>query len=225
VDTYELMTKGEQLLLVNPFEALVLFQSVLNLDPDNINAEYYVAQITASIVGQEEEALEKYDNLLNKLESATSEWTDIIISKGKLLLEIDKLDEADECFNKALRVKPNLSYIWMYKARIAGRRQRYAESLEYCENALALNPNDYRALNNKAAAHFHLGNSEQCIIEAKKAITLKPKYAMAWYWMSMAYEKDGKTWKSKRCFKKHKKYLQKYGPFPRELTVSHEYPE
>lgn len=104
---------------------------------------------------------------------------------------MQQLDEADKCYNEALSIDPGLARVWIEKARIAYRRGLLHDSVKYCDNALSINPESVRAMNNKAGALLELGQTDAAIGLAQKAVERRPDYIQAWACLSKAYAKKG----------------------------------
>ncbi|MHC4333065.1 MAG: ankyrin repeat domain-containing protein [Planctomycetota bacterium] len=221
MNTEEMIREGEKAMQEgNPGASLAIFNSILERNPNNITAAYYLAQCL-NILGRFEEALTQYNNLLKKVDPNSDNGADILASKGETLIELNDLQGADACFDHALQIKPRISKIWIEKARVAARRGNYNQSLEYCDSALALDPKGYRAWNNKAYALLKLNRYDECITCARKALSLWPDYVIPWAWLAKAYEKKGKSRKARQCVEELKRRQTDDSTVIVEHTVGH----
>ena len=171
-------------------EALAKLDGMLARDPQHLDAAYFRAQVLEN-TDRFDEAVAAYDALLPQLAGDPSRHAEILVSKGIALVDGDRLDEADRCFDEALRTHPRLARVWVHKARAAARRKDFAGSVECCDRALALDAGDPRAWNNKAFGLLQLGRIEESMRCGEKAVALKPDYGQAWIVLGQAYERHG----------------------------------
>jgi len=225
MNTTEMIKEGEKALQRGkPEAALAVFNCILKRDAQNIDAAYYKAQCL-NMLGKFGEALTQYNNLLKRVEHGSNNEADVMVSKGETLIELNELQGADNCFDRALQIKPRLPKIWIEKARVAARRGNYEKSLQYCNRALALDSKEYRAWNNKAYALLRLEQYDECITCARKAISLWPDYVIPWVWLAEAYEKKGNSRKAKQCIEKLKRRQSGDSTVIVEHTVGHKRPD
>jgi len=206
-ETERLFKSGEVLILMGNWkDSLEIFDKVLQRDSSHLGALYYKAQGLSNL-NQFEEADRIYGEILDKIEPGSKYFSEVLVSKGTNLMEMNKLEEAEKLFDQALQIDPRLARSWLHKGRIAARRKDYQVSITYCDRAIALNPNDARGWNNKAFALFQLGRIEDCILNAQRAVEIEPRYFMAWYWLSKAYEVKGDVSRTKMCYDNFQKNM------------------
>lgn len=189
-------------------DAARLCDDFLAKDPSDAKAIYLKAQAMSNLE-RDEEALALFDQALQASGPASDLYPRMLHAKGNTLLWMNRLDEAEKCYDQALNIEPGLARAWIEKARIAYRQQQFPQSVRYCDNALSINPSSARAWNNKAAALLELGKTDECIVCAQSAIELKPEYPMAWVCLYKAYEKKGDKKRAQKCQARAQECLQK----------------
>ena len=221
MSNHDLMKEGERALMENRCkDAIALMDRALRQNANDVGALYLKAQALSNS-GDFQASLVEYDKLLQLVEDNPNWQADTLISKSDSLIELNRLDEAEECLDRALGTKPRLARAWIHKARIEARRESFQKSLEYCDRATAVNPRDPRGGNNRAYALYKLGRFKDCIKSAKKALSIKPDYAQAFAHMGQAYLQMGKTKQARKCEKKFREIAEQGGPTPGR-TYGHE---
>jgi len=188
--------------------AVQLCDAFLQENPSDLNATYLKGQAMSNMQ-KDDEALILFDRALHLAGPASELYPLILHNKGNTLLWLDKLNEAEECYDKALRIKPGLGRAWIEKARIAYRRGLFGDSVKCCDNALSINPSSPRAFNNKAAALLELGRLDEAIACGQKAVDLQPRYVQAWVFLSKAYKKKGDMKRARTCENLAQELVQK----------------
>ena len=205
----ELLLKAEKAMQEMKYgDAVKIFDKLLAQDPSDAEAMYLKAQALSDwedFPG----AINLFQKALQFVRHKPKFAADILIGMGTALLEINRFDDAEKCFNYALRIKPSLAWVWVEKSRIAARRKNFQDSVECCDRAISIDSQEPRTWNNKAFALFQLGRLDDCIECAKKAISLKADYTLAWRWLGQAYESKGDSRQAEECFRKMKKYGQR----------------
>jgi tetratricopeptide (TPR) repeat protein len=185
----DLMAQAHQAMLNLRFaDAIRISDMMLQRNPSNVEIIYLKAQALGNLQ-RDQEALILFDQALSLLDPDSSYAAEVLVSKGDTLLWMEKVDEAEQCFDRALRISPRIARIWVEKARVAAHRKDFPKSIEYCDRALSMNPSDARAWNNKAFGLLQLGKLDECISCADKAIAIDPNYFQAQTWRAQAYEK------------------------------------
>lgn len=69
---------------------------------------------------------------------------------------------------------------WVQASKSFGDAGRWSESLDASEKAIAIEPNDTIAWNNKAWALVHLKRYQESLDAAERALSIKPNYINAW---------------------------------------------
>ena len=98
----EIFDLGQQCLnLGNPKDALVHFEKILEIEPNNTEALQKVGNIFGKL-GKYEKAITCYDKVLQQNQDNIL----ALINKGLALHYLQKYEEAITCYDKVLKIKP-----------------------------------------------------------------------------------------------------------------------
>ena len=79
-------------------------------------------------------------NIFNELLEQEPENIEVLNGKGSALMKLNKIDEADECFNQSILVSENPSAL-INKGLISKQRNEYSKALKYYDSAIQLDSN------------------------------------------------------------------------------------
>jgi len=128
------------------------------------------------------------------------ENADYWISLGLELAKAGRLQEAIECFNKALEINPRESVAWFNKGRALGELGRYDKAIECYDAALKINERLVEAWINKGVALDDLGRYDEAIVCYAEALDIQPREAMAWYNKGIALRNLGRYTEAIECY-------------------------
>ena len=99
---------------------------------------------------------------------------DIQTDMGTILLELERYDEALECFDKVIEMKTN--YGWAYYCRWIALTElkRYGEALECVDRIIEMDPDDTGMFFDKGATLFELGRHNEAFKWIERAIDREP---------------------------------------------------
>ncbi len=147
-----------------PALAEVAYANALSLDPQNFRWRYLSARL-ADETGKASSALEQY----RQARSLRPDYPAFDNRIGKVLLDLDRLDEARRHFRKALEKDGQRAMAHFYLGQIALMQRRFPEAVDHFRKTLALDPE-------ASATHFPLaqalrgtGNNEQAREQARLA--------------------------------------------------------
>jgi len=95
-------------------------------------------------------------------------------NKGVALYNLDRTDEALDCFDKALDINPLLAEAWNNKGGTLRNFGRSEEVLDCYDKALDINPRYADAWNNKGNALYNLRRPDEAILAFQKFIDFAP---------------------------------------------------
>ncbi|NQU98457.1 tetratricopeptide repeat protein [Candidatus Woesearchaeota archaeon] len=95
-------------------------------------------------------------------------------NKGVELYNQRKLEEAVECFYRAIEINPKDADTWNNKGTTLGEQGKLEEAIESYDRATEINPEYTTAWNNKGIALNELGKPEEAIKAYERAIELDP---------------------------------------------------
>lgn len=105
----------------------------------------------------------------------------IWFSKGILLAELEKYEEAIECYEKALEIDPNLKKVRGYKRFALVILEKYEEAINSFEKALIIDPEDKVAWYNKGISLAEIDKHEEAIECLKKAHEINSEDKYTWF--------------------------------------------
>lgn len=129
-------------------------------------------------------------------------------------LQLDRLSEAIETCNNAIRINKNFADAFATRAYINNKLGKLEEALRDYDKAIELNPKYILAYNNRANIKQSLGQYKEAIKDYDKAIELNPRYFMAYCNRGNAkdklkqYEEAIKDYD--RAIELHPKYFEAY---------------
>ena len=109
-----------------------------------------------SRMGLYEEAIRHYTSALQIREHST-----VASNMGNCYLELGKVDDALECFKRAIRADATNPNPYNNIAQLYIQKGEFEDALPFAENAIAMNAKMPQALNALAICHAMLGNDEK----------------------------------------------------------------
>jgi tetratricopeptide (TPR) repeat protein len=139
-----------------------------------------------------EEATDIYNRLVNELLPEASKIMERTGSKtalshlvvGLIYRTLEKPEEAELMFRKALFLKPNDLNILLELTRCLGEQKRPQEALPFAEKAVEVSPEDAGAWGNLAVCLIQCGNKQEAKKVIDRAIELDPLDSINQYIMS-----------------------------------------
>ncbi|MCU0241144.1 MAG: tetratricopeptide repeat protein, partial [Vicinamibacteria bacterium] len=82
---------------------------------------------------------------------------------------------------------------WNTRAAEHFREQRFAEALAAADTALALDPKNVTAVNNRANCLYSLGRADEALQGIERVLLLSPNHLSAWFNMGVMQSRTGRT--------------------------------
>jgi tetratricopeptide (TPR) repeat protein len=147
-------------------KAYDLDQSKKNMDlvTENLEAEACLVQSQGSGKYESEPyetALRIYDRFLSKNKNDSGTWN----NKGVALGDLNRLDEAIDCFKEALRINSNSAEAWNNIGVSMDKMNRHDEALENYNKSICINPRLAETWYNKGKT---LGMNDATFKEARE---------------------------------------------------------
>ncbi|HXI03520.1 MAG TPA: sulfatase-like hydrolase/transferase [Candidatus Saccharimonadales bacterium] len=121
-------------------EAKVFLQRAIEIKPKDLDS--YLSLGWLQFTDKE------YDDALKTLDTAEKNFPttpEIDISRGDVLVALNRIDEAETSYQKGLREAPRAAQGYHGLARVAEARGRKDEAVKYLQQALEMNPDDKAA--------------------------------------------------------------------------------
>ena len=148
-------------------ESIATYQTALSLNPNDAEAHRSLAGIYAQLGQRYEEVAYRYRAVVLKPAWATPSNQLLL---GNALIQLDKMPEAIDCYQRAIRLQPDFHEAHYNLAVAETYRQDWQAAKQSFQQVLKLNPDH-------AESHYGLGKL------AERAEQLKP--AAAYYWRAI----------------------------------------
>lgn len=192
-------------------EAWAGYQQVLRAEPNNFTAlhclgmlcgqvgrfeEALTAFTQASVVqpqdfsvhfnrGKALHELKRYDESLacyDKVLSLNPDYAEAYNNRGNVLRELRRTDEALDSYRRAIALNARCVEAYNNQGNVLMDLRRFEEALVSFNQALALDPNNAHACNNRGLVLLEvLERHEDAVSDFKKAVSIRPDYAEAYY--------------------------------------------
>jgi Flp pilus assembly protein TadD len=112
---------------------------------------------------------------------------------GIVLRALRRLDEALECYDRALAINKNDAEIWNTRGSVLKDLKRFNEAIASFKQALTIKPDFLAALHNCANAYQALDLLDEALTTCDKAISVNPGFAEAWSNRGLILQKLGRS--------------------------------
>jgi Tfp pilus assembly protein PilF len=97
---------------------------------------------------------------------------------GNALMELNRLDEAEDAFKQLIKLTPNVFFAYLQMAEVLSRQERWEEARSNLDEALELAPNDFRIHLELAQLYSRTAKPAEAEQELRTALRLRPTDAM-----------------------------------------------
>ena len=153
-------------------EAEIIYRRILTRHPDNVSAMRLWARI-----GMKQERYSGAEVLLRQAVKVAPDfswaWTDLY----KVQYEQEKFEDALESARRLIKLQPRVAEGHIMLASAAALAGHYQDALEYFDKALAIAPNNVRALCAKGNVCRTIGDQEGAIATYRRSIKADPLFA------------------------------------------------
>jgi serine/threonine protein kinase/Flp pilus assembly protein TadD len=118
--------------------------------------------------------------------------TQTLIWQAQFYTDLNQWRGAEDCFHRALRLRPNFWLIHNELGVLLTRQGKYADALAEFRAASLVNPRNALALFNMGCIYLQLGRPEEAIERLRQSMKLKPDAAVS-ATMAQALRSQGKT--------------------------------
>ncbi|NJR64219.1 MAG: tetratricopeptide repeat protein [Leptolyngbyaceae cyanobacterium CRU_2_3] len=159
-------------------EAIAAYEQALSLNPGYAEAHRSLASIYAQLGEREIESTYRYQAVALNPRWATPNNQ---FTLGNSLLEVAKLEEAIDCYQRAIALRPGFFEVHYNLGVVYVQQEQWQPASEAFQQALALNPSH-------AASYFGLGKvaeaqnqTQGAIAHYRQAVALNPRWVNALY--------------------------------------------
>lgn len=146
-------------------EALAGYREGLKRNPAHLIAHEELNALLYRM-GRDEEFLKSYD--------AAPAMPDLLASKGRFLNRIERYDEATDCFEQAVRARPENPGLYYGLALARGGLKQFDKAVAAYETALKLRPDDVPTQVNLAGVLLQAGEGSRALELAERAAAKAP---------------------------------------------------
>lgn len=165
-------------------KAEAYYRQAIEIDPGSTGPSAYVELANMFLYSLEhEKAREAFNQAieLDKLNGAAH------LGLGSILVEEDKLDDAMEEFEVAVRYMPNHPSLLASLAMLYDKQHQADKAMEFIERALTVNESCLPALNNQGLILKHAGDLEKAMDAFNRALELSPGFLPARLNLALCY--------------------------------------
>ncbi|CAD8055916.1 unnamed protein product [Paramecium primaurelia] len=123
-----------------------------------------------------------------------------LLNEGVALYNLNKYQDAIECYDKAISINPNDDITWTNKGFALNNLNKYKDAIESFDKAISINPKDDITWTNKGLALNNLNKYQDAIECYDEAISINPKYDKAWSNKGFALHKLQKYTDAISCY-------------------------
>ena len=156
--------------------AMQRYVAILQQDPGNLDALYYVAMMALQ-QGQIEEGLK----VIGRAIAAGLPQARLHNLKGQAYLRLNQDDDALQSFGRAIEIDPAFADAYGNRATLLSEMGRSAEAIADFDRALDLRPASAEDHCNRASAMADLGRVDEALAGFSRAISLVPAMAPAYF--------------------------------------------
>jgi tetratricopeptide (TPR) repeat protein len=159
------------------------FEAVLSLDPDNREGNAFLGSLFI-ILDKPDEALicfGKVGHFEPPRDYASGEWANVLNDWGRMLINLEKYEEAIEKLKLAASLDPGNKYPFVNWGRALEKQGRYAEAAKQYEASVHADDGYAYAWNNWGRMLIELKEYEEAISKFQKALHLDPSNAHVYY--------------------------------------------
>lgn len=168
-------------------DSINFYNKALEINPRLVKAWNNKAQALGHIYGCQEEGLTCIDKAIKIAEeykiseSDPQYFSSLHDNRGYILNELQRYEEALECFDKTLELNPDYASAWHNKGYTLHKLGRLSEAIECYKKRLELAPSNRYIWNKTGFILNDLQKYEEALEYFNRALELNPKYVSAWH--------------------------------------------
>ena len=196
-------------------EAEQLYQEILALQPDDINALHFLGVVY--------HRLKDYDravSLINKALLLRPDYFDAQNNLGIILQETGRFDEAIAAYEKALQIRPDSYQIHFNLGTLFDKQNQAKKAIDSYHRAIQLNPNYAEAYLNLGNIFSEIGQGDLSIRCYQRAIQITPDQPEMLNAIGVVLDKQHKLDESESYFRKAIKVNSEYAPAYHNLLMN-----
>jgi tetratricopeptide (TPR) repeat protein len=145
-------------------EAIEQFNQVLEIDPGNAKANYYLGNTYAD-KGMFDEAISSYKKAVEK----DPKLIDAYLNLSMLYLDMEAIDEAISLCKQGVNANPNDSFLCFHLGEAYARNKQYKDAITAFKKAISINPMDPETQYRLAEAYYETKQFDIALKHATQA--------------------------------------------------------
>jgi superkiller protein 3 len=167
-------------------EALAAFQKVIELDPNNGDAYYFIASAYQNLGDYKNQQ----SNALEAVKRNTKFLGESYFLVGEAAQKFQNYNEAVEAYRKSLTAKPDYYPVYHSLSDIYRIQNRFEEAIEIAKKGIAIFPNDANLYIDLSRYYSLADNTAPAIGAAQQAVKLMPDKLVGYTSLCRAYYED-----------------------------------
>jgi tetratricopeptide (TPR) repeat protein len=181
----------------NFLQAENIFKEVINVQPDNIDVLYFLAEISYRS-GNYASAVQYIKNALLHDPTNAEAYNNL----GLILQDEGKFDDAIQCCQKAIGLNPDLPDTYINLGNASKEKKQFGDAVQYYQKALQLNPGRVDVYINLGIALQKVERFDEAIIYCQKALEMDPDNADMYYNLGIAFQEKGRLDEAITCYRR-----------------------
>ena len=150
---------------------------------------------------------------LDKRETATECWyqactiepdwatADEYLTLGNSLAEFGKIQQAIECYDRAIELNPNLAIAYHNLGEMLAAEKRQDRAIAHYEKALAIHPNSFESYHSLGKVLAEKTEFDRAIECYRHSLEINPNYARAWLGLGGVFIQKGEFDEAIKCYR------------------------
>lgn len=178
--------KGKIMLAKQEFsKALNQFNSVINLEPENLEAKYYLGKSLIKS-GKINEGIEVLESIISNQVHVES-----LLLLGQTCTKQDNQDKALIYLDKLLEISPNHTEAHLLIGKSYALKNNFNEAINHFKKILDKTPSNIEALLLLGKTHMEIDNVNEAISSFEKVLEISPNHKEALNYKIEVLEKNG----------------------------------
>lgn len=175
--------------------ALENFDKSLEINPSFDNAKEGVGRVLVQN-GKNIEAVKYYEEILEK----DSNNYIIGLLLGKLFVELNNIDRAQECFEQCIKTDADMPDAYTELGKLFMSQKKYQDASKLYKKYISVKENDFNGHFNLAGCYYQIEEFKKAINEYQKSIMLNADSYNSLFNMALIYEEIKENDKAIECY-------------------------
>ena len=121
---------------------------------------------------------------------------------GEVYKEVKDNKQAIECYNHAIRIKPDYAEAWCGKGSTYYSKNEPEKALQCLDKAIHIKPDYEKAWFVKGFIYYAKKDYEKALQCFRKAVQFRPEYGLAWFYSACVHSLEGDKTNCLKCLSK-----------------------